>query len=198
MTHATPDQRSGRRQFLLIASLFFIPLAAAVGLYLTSDWRPGAGVQHGRLIDPPRPLPNIALTLPDGSAAPADALKRGWLLVHVSRETCAPRCRAALVEMRQARLALDKDADRVRRVLLHAGACCEAGFADGQPDLELLAASGPEGATLLDLFPPAADGGSGIYIVDPHGNLMMEYAATGVASGLLKDLERLLRLSHIG
>ncbi len=193
-----PDRRASRRQFLLIASLFFVPLAAAVGLYLTSDWRPGAGVQNGRLIDPPRPLPETALTLTDGSAAPADALKRGWLLIYIAREACDQRCRAALLEMRQARVALDKDADRVRRVLLHTGACCEAGFADDQPDLELLAAAGPESAALLDLFPRNADGGSGIYIVDPHGNLMMEYAATGVASGLLKDLERLLRLSHIG
>ncbi len=198
MTNPPPDRRSSRRQFLLIASLFFVPLAAAVWLYLSPDWRPGAGVQNGTLIDPPRPLPDISLTLPDGSAAPADALKRGWLLVHVSREVCDARCRNALDEMRQARLALDKDADRVRRILLHAGGCCESGFADEQPDLELLAAAGTEGAALLDLFPPAADGASGIYIVDPHGNLMMEYAATGVASGLLKDLERLLRLSHIG
>jgi hypothetical protein len=34
--------------------------------------------------------------------------------------------------------------------------------------------------------------------VDPHGNLMMSYPATGSARGLLKDLERLLRLSNIG
>jgi hypothetical protein len=34
--------------------------------------------------------------------------------------------------------------------------------------------------------------------VDPHGNLLMSYPATGSARGLLKDLERLLRLSSIG
>jgi len=51
---------------------------------------------------------------------------------------------------------------------------------------------------LLAAFPTAVDGLPGIYIVDPHGNLMMSYPASGSARGLLKDLERLLRLSNIG
>jgi hypothetical protein len=48
------------------------------------------------------------------------------------------------------------------------------------------------------MFPPSASGEPGIYIVDPHGNLMMGYAPTGAARGILRDLERLLRLSTIG
>lgn len=150
------------------------------------------------MIDPPRPLPDTPLLLADGSAAAADVLKNAWLLVYVEEEACAGRCRAALASMRQARLALDKDAGRVKRVLLHAGACCETGFGADQRDLLVLSATGSEGAALRALFPPAAGGERGIYVVDPHGNLMMSYAATGAASGILKDLERLLRLSHIG
>ncbi|MND02408.1 hypothetical protein D3C83_217840 [compost metagenome] len=53
-------------------------------------------------------------------------------------------------------------------------------------------------AGFLAQFPPAVDGAPGIYIADPHGNLMMSYPASGSARGLLKDLERLLRLSGIG
>ena len=124
--------------------------------------------------------------------------KKTWLLVYVEDAACALPCRAALADMRQARLALDKDAVRVKRVLLHAGACCETGFGADQPDLLVLGAAGTAGAELRALFPAAADGGRGIYVVDPHGNLMMSYPASGAASGILKDLERLLRLSHIG
>lgn len=176
---------NSRRQFLLVASLFFVPLAAAIWLYFSSGWRPGGGTEHGELIVPARPLPDAAF-------------KGAWSLVFVEDKACAKRCRAALAEMRQVRFALNKDAARVKRVLLHAGACCESGFGAGEPDLVMLAAAGPEDAKLLALFPPAADGRRGIYIVDPHGNLMMSYPATGAASGLLKDLERLLRLSQIG
>ncbi len=44
---------------------------------------------------------------------------------------------------------------------------------------------------------PVRDAGR-IYIVDPLGNLMMSYAAAAPDDALLDDLERLLRLSHIG
>ena len=198
MNPRAPDRRAGRRHLLLVASLFFVPLAAASWLYLSSGWRPAPGVQHGELIDPPRPLPDTPMQLPDGSTAPADALRSGWSLVYVGNDACGKICRGALADMRQARLALDKDAVRVKRILLHAGVCCEAGFGSDQPDLQVLAASGPAGSALRAIFPPSADGEPGIYIVDPHGNLMMGYAATGAARDILKDLERLLRLSNIG
>src|SRR5687767_7117310 len=83
-----PGRGHGRRQFLLLASLFFVPLAAAIWLYFSSGWRPGGGAEHGTLIDPPRPLPDAPLALADGSAAPADALKSGWSLIFVEDETC--------------------------------------------------------------------------------------------------------------
>lgn len=197
MSPPAADRRAGRRQLLLVASLFFVPLAAASWLYLASGWRPSAGVAQGELIDPPRPLPDTPLQLPDGSAAPSDALRSGWSLVYVGNGACETTCRKALADMRRARLALDKDAIRVKRVLLHTGACCAAGFGSDEPDLEVLTASGSAGNALRAMF-PSAEGESGIYIVDPHGNLMMGYAPTGEARGILKDLERLLRLSTIG
>jgi hypothetical protein len=83
-------------------------------------------------------------------------------------------------------------------VLLHDGGCAGLAEQSGDADLLVLAASGPAGAALLAAFPPAVDGAPGIYIVDPHANLMMSYPASGSARGLLKDLERLLRLSNIG
>jgi cytochrome oxidase Cu insertion factor (SCO1/SenC/PrrC family) len=198
MSLPATDRRAGRRQLLLIGSLFFVPLAAASWLYFASGWRPSIGAAQGELIDPPRPLPDTPLQLPDGSAAPADALRSGWSLVYVGHGACETTCRKALADMRQARLALDKDAVRVKRVLLHAGACCAADFGSDEPDLEVLAATGPAGGALRAMFPPSAEGESGIYIVDPHGNLMMGYAPTGAVRGILKDLERLLRLSTIG
>ena len=96
------------------------------------------------------------------------------------------------------RLALDKDAPRVRRVLLHTGLCCSDELPLRDQDLLVLGATGRKGDAFRALFPPEAGGGPGIYIVDPRGNLMMSYPATGSAHGLLEDLERLLRLSKIG
>lgn len=180
------DRRRGRRQLLLVASIFFVPLAVATWLYFSSGWRPAPGAQHGELVDPPRALPSAAL-------------RGSWSLLLLLAGPCDPACVASLEEMGRVRLALDKDIPRVRRVLLHDGSCCEPGLAAlAAPDLRVLAATGAEGASLRALFPPAADGGRRIYIVDPHGNLVMGYPSAGSGRGLLKDLERLLRLSRIG
>jgi len=196
---STPDeaQRRGRRQFLLVASLFIVPLATAIVLYYSSAWRPAAGA-HGELIDPPRPLTVSGLLLRDGRPAPEDVFQGQWSLVHDAGAACDERTRALLDELARVRLALDKDTTRVRRVLLHRGSCDAVEFLSRDADLLVLAAVGPAGKAFLSQFPPALEEGHGIYIVDPHGNLMMAYPAAGSARGLLKDLERLLRLSNIG
>lgn len=189
-------RQSGQRQLLLVASLFIVPLAAAVLLYHSSAWRPVVNAE-GKLIEPPRPLATRGLDLADGRVAPADVLVGRWSLVHPAAR-CDARTRALLEELQRVRLALDKDAPRVRRVLLHSGACAAAHAASRDADLLVLSASGVAGESTLAQFPRARDGTHGIYIVDPQGNLMMSYPATGSARGLLKDLERLLRLSNIG
>jgi hypothetical protein len=198
MNAATPEQRAGRRKLLLLALLFFAPLAMAAWIYFGSGWRPDGGVQHGTLIEPPRPLPLAPLTLPDGGVIASDVLRGGWLLVHVVDDDCDGRCLEALAESQRLRLALGRNMSRVQRVLLHAGGCCGADFPAGGRDLLVLGAPGSHGAALRAQFPPRPDGGSGIYIVDPHGSLILSYPATGAARGLLEDLERLLRLSNIG
>ena len=68
------------------------------------------------------------------------------------------------------------------------------------PDLAIALADNDAGATLLAAFPdaqPAAD--NFIYVIDPLGNLMMRHVPQPPpAKGLLEDLRRLLKLSHIG
>ena len=196
MSPSDDARRRGRRQFLLVASLFVVPLLTAVALYHSLDWRPVVNAR-GTLIDPPLTLDGAGLTLADGEQAPADAFRGRWSVVRPVADGCGERERALLEELARVRLALDKDASRVQRVLVHDGGCRAADFESGATDLKVYStASAGEG--WLARFPPAVDGAPGIYIVDPHGNLMMSYPAAGSARGLLSDLERLLRLSSIG
>ncbi len=193
MSPADDAQRRGRRQLLMIASLFIVPVVTAIVLYRSVDWRPVVNSQ-GTLIDPPRKLAIAGLALAHGESAPVDALEGRWSVIRPLTGGCGERERALVEELGRVRLALDKDADRVRRIFVHDGGCAAANLGAGESDLRVYAATGD----FLAQFPLSVDGATGIYIADPHGNLMMSYPESGSARGLLKDLERLLRLSSIG
>jgi hypothetical protein len=207
--------RRQRRILIAVALLFFAPLGLAFFLYYGEvGWRPGGRVNHGELIDPPRPLP--ALTLPmvtsgrpdsepaDGAVTAPDFLKHKWTFLYWGSGSCSARCRADLYNTRQVRTALNRDMDRVQRVFLAEGACCDRAFLREQhPDLITVRAT-PAAAPLLALLDPRRSGAGQdrvddrIYLIDPLGNLMMSYAADANAKGMLEDMKRLLGLSHVG
>lgn len=196
--------RRGRRQLLLLAALFFVPLAVAFWMYYgPTGWRPSGNASKGDLIDPARPLAALALTTAGGTQTQPDFLRGKWSLVYVGDGLCDDRCRKALYLTRQSRIALNKDMDRVQRVFLVTGRCCDRGFlAQEHPDLIVARVDDDASAALLEPFPtyggiPLADGGR-IFIVDPLGNLLMSYAPTAPDKALLTDMKKLLRLSHIG
>ena len=190
----------------LLAALFLLPLVLAFCTYYGTAWRPAGHVNHGTLISPPRQLPAVALprVRPGGTGAAADdaasptALRGKWSLVYVGPGRCDAACRNALYLMRQTRLALNNDMTRVARVFLVSDACCADEFlAREHPGLMVLDAQGALGAALLGQF-PARERADTLYVVDPLGNLMMSYDARQDPHGLLEDLKKLLRLSHIG
>jgi hypothetical protein len=98
------------------------------------------------------------------------------------------------------RLALDRDMNRVQRVFIGDGDCCElTELRAAHPDLIALRA-GPADESLLAQLPtrPGAVNTHRLYLIDPLGNLMMFYAADAKPKGMLEDMKRLLRLSSIG
>ena len=182
----------------LLALVFFAPLFFAFLLYYGMTWRPAARVNHGELIDPARPLPALALTRIDGEAT--SGLSDKWSILYLDDGACASGCRSTLGSTRAVRLALGRDAPRVQRVFLYRGRCCSAALAHDQPDLFVASAEDVAGAKILQMLP--ADGNAApapqINLIDPHGNLLMRYPPDASRLGMLEDLKRLLRLSHIG
>ena len=189
----------------VLAGLFLMPLALAFCTYYGSPWRPAGRVNHGRLISPPRPVPAVPLPrivlpgeAPGGAALGAPLLRGGWSLVYIGAGDCTAACRAALLVMRQTRLGLNNDMTRVQRVFLVTGECCAREFLGREHSgLVVLDASAPAADALLAQF-PASGREHALYLVDPLGNLMMSYDARQNPHGLLEDLKKLLRLSHIG
>jgi cytochrome oxidase Cu insertion factor (SCO1/SenC/PrrC family) len=204
-TPIADTQRRGRRQLLFLASLFFVPLLLAFWLYYGgSGWRPAGGTNKGDLIDPAVPLPGVTLATPDGTRTSADFLQGKWTIAYLGDGTCDERCRKALYLSRQTRIALNKDMDRVQRVLLATGPRVDTQFLAAEHGDLLVAVLGDDAASnsllaqfpVLDGVPPAAAGR--LYLIDPLGNLVLSYSAAAPDKALLTDVKKLLRLSHIG
>ena len=198
MSEARSLRARNLRTVAALAALFFLPLALAFYTYYGTAWRPAGRVNHGSLLTPPRQLPQPALPRVPPGASGEVTFRGDWTLVYVGDGACDEDCRHALLVMRQTRLALNNDMTRVERVWLTTGTCCpaEAG-APREAGLVVLDASGPAAGALLAAF-PAAGRAHSLFVVDPLGNLMMSYDARRDPHGLLEDLRRLLRLSHIG
>ena len=189
-----PQGRS-RRLLIGLAVLFFAPLGLSFYLYYGhSDLQPGSRVNRGELVQPVVTLPEESLTRLDGSETGADFLLHKWTLVYAAAQGCDAGCQRRLYDTRQVRIALDRDMTRSQRLFIAPADCCDLGFLESQhPDLVTV-----HGAAAERLLAALPHGAGDIYIVDPLGNLMMAYSPGAPAKGLLEDLKRLLKLSHIG
>lgn len=186
------------RTLAVLAGLFLLPLLVSFWAYYATDWRPAAHVNHGELVSPARPLPRVDLPRIEGNLPVADLFKRKWTLVYLGGGNCDAACRNALYFMRQTRLGLNNEMTRVERVFLVTGNCCDREFLGTEhAGLNVFDASGQAASVLLARF-PSTDRENSLFIVDPLGNLMMRYDDRLNPKGLLEDLKKLLRLSHIG
>ena len=173
---------SPRTKLGLIGLACAAPFILGTAAYLL-DLAPGQAANYGELIAP-RPL----------AGPPLDALRGKWVLVSFDAAACDAYCEKKLYFMRQVRTAQHKNMGRVERLWLLTDA--------GKPRAELLAAiEGTRIAAQKDS--PAVKDFPGnvtdhIYVIDPNGNLMMRFPRDPDPSKLLKDLQRLLRLSQIG
>src|SRR5579862_1456080 len=123
----TPISRPIRWQRLALiglALLFVAPLGLAFYAYYGLHWHPGRRVNHGQLIEPPRPIPALSLQRVVGPAevsgavgvpdtAEADLFKGKWTLLYLGSGVCTASCRTELYDTRQVRAALRQD-DRVQ------------------------------------------------------------------------------------
>jgi cytochrome oxidase Cu insertion factor (SCO1/SenC/PrrC family) len=188
--------KQGRTVVIGVAALFFVPLLAAFYLYYAGGWRPAGRTNHGELVTPARPLPIASFAQPDGKPAGETNFRGKWTLVYLGDGRCAEDCQRALWVMRQTRVLLAQDMDRVQRVFVAEQNCCNLSFLHAEhPGLALLTPL--DAAAWLAEF-PRTDTAHSLYVVDPLGNLMMRFDARQNPKGLLTDLQKLLKLSHIG
>lgn len=199
--NAMPVLWRQRSALLLIIACFAVPLAAA--WLLVGRWSPDGSAQHGELLNPARPLTQLRFAVFGAPPLNETVVKGHWVLIHIgSAAECEAACRTALYDMRQVRLALGKDMGRVKTLLLLDGSPSDAlrqWLADEHPTTLVGVTDGAAQSELIGAFGSTkAVEGMWIYLLDPLSNLVMRYPASVEPRGMLKDLQRLLRLSKIG
>ena len=185
-TSETPDRRKGRWQLILILMMVIGPMALATFMYKLQFWVPDSRSYHGELIGNGQTRADI------GVQADQDR----WQLLVTAPTACANDCQQLVYLARQLQISLGRDASRASHALAGAQPLSteyEAKLKAEYPQLQRYS---------LDLSTftrnAAAPGEAQLWIVDPHGNLVLRYDARVKGKDLLNDLRLLLKLSNIG
>src|SRR5690606_22450422 len=184
------------------------PVVAALLPYFAPQLglRPEGHTNYGRLLDPQRPMPSaqeLPLTQLDGSAFALQSLLGQWVLVTADEAACPESCVRKLFILRNSHASQGKNVDRISRVwfITDDGSVPQAvleayvgtHMLRAEPDAlaGFLAAdrSGPEAMEALR---------GHMWIIDPLGNLMMEFPPNADPIEVRDDIIKLLKNSRIG
>jgi hypothetical protein len=186
-----PQRTKGRLQFLLIAAIFFGPLLFAAWLYYSGDaLQPESRANHGALLEP---IVNLLDAVPDSRIHD----DRAWRLLYAEDGECGEGCQQALYTLRQTRLMLGKEMDRVERVFLH-GEQAPDTLLGAEEHQGLKSLHDPALRAVLDDQRPGSLPAGGFYLIDPHANLVLYFSPDIKPRDMVDDIKRLLKLSRIG
>ena len=186
-------QRAGRLQLLLIAAVFLGPLLVAALLYYQGGAvQPQGRTNHGALLEP---IVNLSEELPNSAIHTYH--QHSWVLLYPQDAVCDAVCEDALYKLRQSRLMLGKEMDRLTRVFLHGNTRPDTVFL-AEEHAGLMTIEDGSLARLLNNKKPAGLPANGYYLIDPLGNLVMYFRPDLDPSEMVDDIKRLLKLSRIG
>jgi cytochrome oxidase Cu insertion factor (SCO1/SenC/PrrC family) len=204
-----PTKHNRAAWILIILAVIFIgPMIAAWSLYTDrgNSFLLGETINYGQLVQPPLDFTQFKFRHLDNSAFTTDELADTWWMVYITPGPCNNVCQKNLYKMRQVWIALGKDQDRVQRLLItfpYTALVKVNSISQLQKEYPGMQYGKTTLTEVKDLFANVTlqkitPQQGALYLVDPHGNLMMAYAPDADPEGLLKDLTRLLNTSQIG
>ncbi len=188
----------------MLALLFMAPVIAAwVAWKYVGEHGIGSTTNAGDLVVPARPLQTAGLVDVQRKPVASDVLEGRWSYIVFAPEGCGDRCRHQLHDTRQIRVSVNKDMHRVQRILVLGESLTEEGLRAMQeehPDVLVTVVGSQDDQSFAQQFSRAGftPDGSRLFLADPLGNLMMVYTTQIPASGVLKDLRKLLKVSQVG
>ena len=192
----TPERRRrNRRMLLAIFALFFGSMLVA-GLLRFSGWRPEGTKSHGELLDPPVDLREARLELVSGGDYAWNPGERLWRLAVAPPADCKAACDDVARDLDVVWRTLGHRADRIEILWL----CAQAGCNVPSPlredrSLRILRPAPAVRARLPGVDAAAASpAGVAVYVIDPHGFVILRYAPGADPVGVRADLGKLLTL----
>nr|WP_240008790.1 hypothetical protein [Pseudomonas campi] len=183
---AVPRLR-GRLQLILLLLVAIGPMVLATAMYQWRFWVPDARNYHGELIGNGQSLADLGVS---------GATQARWQILVTAPQACAEDCRQLVYTARQIQIGLNREAARAS----HGLAVSSPLPADYEAQLQREYPQLGRYGLALPAYEKAAKGASGaqLWLVDPHGNLVLRYDATAKGKAILNDLRLLLKLSQIG
>ncbi|MDD0997607.1 hypothetical protein M5G20_17300 [Pseudomonas sp. TNT2022 ID1044] len=188
MSEAKPsvNRRKGRVQLLLILLGVIGPMILATGMYKLQFWVPEGRSYHGELIGNGQTRADLGV----------QAEEARWQLLVTAPKDCAVDCQQLVYLARQIQIGLGREAGRASHAIAAAqplNSDYEARLTREYPQLQRYPLD-------LAMFTKATGDQAApqLWIIDPHGNLVLRYDPSVKGKDLLNDLRHLLKLSNIG
>jgi hypothetical protein len=188
MSEAKPsvNRRKGRLQLLLILLGVIGPMVLATGMYKLQFWVPDGRSYHGELIGNGQTRADLGV----------QAEEERWQLLVTAPKDCAVDCQQLVYLARQIQIGLGREAGRASHAIAAAqplSSDYEAKLTREYPQLQRYPLDlATFTRTMGDKAAPQ------LWIIDPHGNLVLRYDPSVKGKDLLNDLRHLLKLSNIG
>ena len=179
-------RNSKRLQLVLIASLFVLPVLAAM-ILVGSGWVPGARSFNVGIV-PQRSVEDVEVKLADGTAVDWHDRDRRWSLVAIPGRQCGEACILQIDLMHRAKISLNQNATRLRLIYL--------GTPPGGERMSELMRPWQQGVDIAQGFAswkPDVDDGVAAVLVKPGGVAVTFYPNGFDASGLRKDLAKVTK-----
>ncbi|HEY0288290.1 MAG TPA: hypothetical protein VGC62_14960 [Pseudomonas sp.] len=185
-TRALKSRRKGRWQLMLVLLVAIGPMILATSMYTFKFWVPDSRSFHGELIGNGETRAELGVQTDE----------KRWQLLVTAPSQCDADCQQLVYLARQIQIGLGRDASRASHAITTAqplSAEYDARLTREYPQLQRYA---------LDVkrYQRAAPGIElpQLWIVDPHGNLVLRYGAQVNGKDVLNDMRQLLKLSNIG
>jgi len=189
-----------RAKLLAFIGVFLAPFIGGWMALYVFEVRPSNG-NYGQLVQPVKRLSWPVVESTQGVTY-ENGLGRQWSFIMFDKGVCAELCQSNLYYMRQLRILLGRDTQRISNVFISTQPLSEElkTFFVDYPNLIVI--DEVDEAALFEQFQIEGEDAIGaspkLYLVDPDQNFMMHYPAENDQNRILEDIKKLIKLSQIG